>query len=63
MPTLVSIEDLMGAGEKTTICAMPHLSPRAETTASGDALCSMRPVGVGWRSEHKNDSKERQAKK
>ena len=52
MPAIASPEDLRAAQkEGRGICVLPHVSSRAETNASGDALCSMRPVGVGWMSE------------
>jgi len=52
MEAIVSIEDLMACQrDGLGIYAMPYLSSRAETTASGDAFCSMRPVGFGWRNE------------
>jgi hypothetical protein len=40
MAGIALLEDLKATREKgLSICAMPYLSSRAETTASGDALC------------------------
>jgi hypothetical protein len=64
MPAIASFDHFKAAQkEGLGVCAMPYLSSKAETNAPGDALCSMCLAGVGWRSEHKNDSKERQPKK
>ena len=43
MPAIASLEDLIAAQkEGLSIYAMSYLSSKAETTATEDALCSMR---------------------